>query len=220
MQNFAIFLILSILFYVLARLVLKQYPPLHRRKISHRNRKAIDKNYVYQLDKETQSVIGITFFILIFIFNISTNGFRPLPTYQMRDNSAPSLTDNGPSSDGRTTLTVTNAVPHPFVFKIQQKKQKKEFELDSCQNCKIYANSSEVPEDICKMGTTTTIAATPGENNVYWYYRNATISTINAKWQIEPGRNYSICIITDLSKARTNWDYKTPTKAPEGSSVL
>ena len=209
MQNLAIFLLLSILFYVLARLVLKQYPPLHRRKISHRNRKAIDKNYVYQLDKETQSVISITFFILIFIFNISNYGFRPLPTYQMPDNSpAPALQDNGPTPDGTTSLTVVNAVPRPFVFAIQQGKQKQNFKLDSCQNCKIYATSSEVPENVCKLGTTTTIAATPGDNRVYWYYKNISTKSVSANWKISPGRRYSICIIMDLSKGRTNWDSK------------
>lgn len=209
MQNVAIFLLLTILFCVLAWLVLKQYPPLHRRKISHRNRKAIDKNYVYQLDKETQSVISITFFIVIFIINIATNNFNRPPAYQyqMPDNStAPALQDNGPTPDGTTLLSVVNAVPRPFVFAIQQGKQKQNFELDSCQKCKIYATSSEVPENVCKLGTTTTIAATPGNNRVNWYYKNDKITPVLANWKISPGRRYSICIIMDLSKRRVNWD--------------
>jgi hypothetical protein len=171
----------------------------------NRKRKQASK----QISKQTQSVITSIAFIFIFIINISNNGFRPLPTYQMPDNSpAPALQDDGPTPDGTTSLTVVNAVPRPFVFAIKQERQKQDFELDSCQNCKIYANSSEVPKDVCKLGTTTTIAATPGDNRVYWHYKNASINPISANWKISPGRRYSICIIMDLSKGRANWDSK------------
>lgn len=205
-----LFLLLIIIFCVISALAIRHYSPPKpsHKKISHSNRKAIDKNY-QPLDKQTQSIVTSLAIFFIFLINISSNGFRPLPTYQMPDDSpAPALQDNGPTPDGTTSLTVVNAVPRPFVFAIQQEKQKQDFELDSCQNCKIYANSSEVPENVCKLGTTTTIAATPGDNKVYWHYKNVSINPISANWKISPGRRYSICIIMDLSKGRTNWDSK------------
>lgn len=210
MLNLAIFLLIFISLCLLAWLVLKQYPTPKspRNKISHRNRKAMDKNY-QPLDKQTQSVITSLAFTAVFIINILTNNFNTPPIYQMTDNSSVSpLHDDGPSSDGTTTITVTNAVPRPLVFAIKQPKKNQDFELNSCQNCKIYANSSEVPKNVCEQGTTTTIDANPGENKVYWYYKNARINPINATWKIEPGRKYSICIIMDLSKGRSDWDNK------------
>lgn len=205
-----LFLLVLVIFCVLSALAIRHYAPpkSSRKKMSHRNRKAIDKNY-QPLDKQTQSVVTALAFFFVFLINFSNNGFRLLPTYQMPDNSpVPALQDNGPTPDGTTSLTVINAVPRPFVFAIQQEKQKQNFEMDSCQNCKIYANSSEVPENVCKLGTTTTIAAAPGDNRVYWYYKNASINPISANWKISPGRRYSICIIVDLSKGRANWDSK------------
>lgn len=206
MINLVVFLLLFILFCLIARLVLQQYPgpKPSRKKISTS----------YKPSKETQSIATSIGFILVFLINISTNGFstngfRPLPSYQMRDNSPVTiLQDNGPSADGQTTIKVTNAVPSPFVFAIKQEKQKQEFELASCQDCKLYANSTEVPENVCKLGTTTTIAATPGQNQVRWYYKTVSINAVNATWKISPGRQYSICIIVDLSKGRTDWDSK------------
>ena len=202
MLNLVVFFLLFILFCLIARLALQQYPG------PKPSRKKISTSYKSKtISKETQSIATSIGFLLVFLINISTNSFRP--SYQIRDNSPVTiLQDNGPSSDGTTTIELTNAVPSPFVFAIQQEKQKQELELASCKDCKLYANSTEVPENVCKLGTTTTIAATPGENRVHWYYKIASINPVNATWKISPGRKYSICIIVDLSKGRTDWDSK------------
>ena len=213
MLNLVVFFLLLILFCLVSVLAIRQYaaPKSSRKKINkHRNRKAIDKNYVNEEAK--RAIVGIVL-ILGFIVNISNNGideFRTLPTYQRTDNSlVPVLHDYGPSSDGKTTITVTNSVPRPLVFAIKHKKQNQDFELASCQSCKLYANSSEIPKNVCELGNDNTIDVPPGENQVYWYYKNTTkINPINATWKISPGHQYSTCIIMDLSEGRANWDSK------------
>ena len=146
--------------------------------------------------------------LLGFLGTRSPNGFKPMPPSQIRDTFTPPLQDDGPSTDGITTLMVTNGIPHPLVFKIGQNDRGKEIRLDSCQNCKIYTAATEIPPDICKFGTTQTIAVTPGQNQVYWHYNGGNIGDINATWKISPNRKYSVCIVMDLSRGRTDWDGK------------
>lgn len=162
--------------------------------------------------KSNDYTLHVTVVILIVLGLLgsrSPNAFKSLPSYQMRDDSTtPAFQDDGPSVDGTTILTVTNAVPHPLVFAVQQKKQKKESTIEPCQNCRIYNTDREIPNDVCKSGTATTIAVQPGENHVHWYYQNANIGEINANWNLPPGRKYSICLVMNLSKGRSNWDSK------------
>lgn len=157
----------------------------------------------------TLPIIVVILIVLSVLGSRSPNAFKPLPSYQIRDDStSPAFQDDGPSVDGSTTLTVINAVPHPLVFAFQQEKQKKQSILEPCQNCKIYNTNREIPNDICKSGTVTTIDVQPGMNPVYWYYKNANIGETRANWNLSPGRRYSICLVMNLSKGRTDWDSK------------
>ena len=178
MLNLVVFLLIFLVFCLLAKLVLKQYPS------TKSSRKTTSTPRKHPLSKETQSIVTGIGLLLIFLINISSNGFMP-PAYQMPDNSSkPVLYDNGPTSDGTTKITVMSAVPRPFVFAITQKQQKQDFELASCEKCKLYANSSEVPKNVCELGNAKTIDVPPGENKVYWYYKNIRINPISATWDI------------------------------------
>lgn len=157
----------------------------------------------------TSHAILVILLLLSIFGNRSPSYQTPLPRVQkFEDYAIPPFQDDGPSTDGLTTLTVTNAIPHLMVFTLQQDKQKKEARLEPCQSCKIYAYSAEIPKDICKSGTSQTIAVQPGDNYVQWSYPGAPIGAIKANWTFAPGRKYSMCPVMDLSKGRTNWDSK------------
>ena len=157
----------------------------------------------------TMPVALVILLVLGILGTRSPNAFKPLPPSQLRDDSiTPAFEDNGPSTDSTTTLTVINSIPHPLIFKIGQGSQKKELRLKPCQNCKIYSVASEIPKDICKSGTVGAIAVYPGKNHANWYYENAPIGEIQANWNLPAGHKYSICLVMDLSKGRTDWDSK------------
>ena len=154
----------------------------------------------------TMPVLLVILLVLGIAGSRSSNSFNPVPPTQLRnDSSSPPFQDDGPSRDGLTTLTVTNAIPHPLVFEVRNR-SKREVKLESCQSCKIYAVSSEIPANICKSGTTQTIAVHPGKNNVRWHYQNANIGTVEANWELLSGRKYSICLVMDLTETRNSWD--------------
>ena len=157
----------------------------------------------------TRPVTLVILLVLAIAGSRSPNAFKPLPSTQLRDDSiAPAFQDDGPSTDGMTTLMVTNSIPHPLVFMIQQNNEKKETRLGACQSCKIYTVSSEIPKDICKSGTKQTIAVQPGKNYAHWYHQTDQIGEIKANWNLPAGHKYSICLVMNLSKGRTDWDSK------------
>ena len=154
----------------------------------------------------TTPVLVIILIVLGIAGSRSSNSFQLIPPSQIRDDSlSPAFQDDGPSTDGITTLTVTNAIPHPLSFRVRNRSTRK-IRLNPCQGCKIYAVSNEIPENICKSGPTQTIAVHPGKNNVRWDYQNANIGSVDAEWNLLPGRKYSICLVLDLSKTRRDWD--------------
>ena len=162
--------------------------------------------------KSNDYTLPVTLVILSLLGTLGSqtpNAYTPHSPYQLRDDSRePVLQDDGLSTDGLTTVTISNSIPNPLVFKIQQNKDKEEVTIEPCKNCKIYKTSTEIPTDICNMGTAKTIAVNPGKNNVYWYFQNAQINDTNATWNLLPGHKYSTCLVMDLSKGRSNWDSK------------
>ena len=165
--------------------------------MSHRKR----NDYTAQLVLVILALLGL-------LGTRSPNGFKPMSPGQIRDTFTPPLQDDGPSTDGITTLTVTNSIPHPLVLRLRQNSQGREMRLDPCQGCRVYAAAAEIPSNICKSGTTQTIAVTPGQNQVYWHYKSGNIGDINATWNLSTGRKYSVCLVMDLSRGRTDWDSK------------
>jgi hypothetical protein len=153
------------------------------------------------------SVIGII--VLAAIGSRSPSSFKVGPSHQASESSTiPPFQDDGPTTDGSTTLTISNAIPSPLVFKVLKKGSDRELELNSCQGCKIYKNNSEIPPNVCKLGESKTIAVVPGKSRVHWYYKGAQIGETIADWNLSPGRKYSLCLVMNMSGGRLNWDSK------------
>ena len=141
-----------------------------------------------------------------YLQSLTRTSFQSLKTSGIE---APILQDDGPTDDGSTSLKITNSIPNLMVFTMTQgKAEAKNTVLKSCPQCKIYAISSDIPKNVCTLGTTETFVVRPGSHDVRWSHPGANISNIAATWTVKPGRKYSVCVVMDLSRGRSDWSQK------------
>ena len=155
----------------------------------------------------TQPTAVIICLILVALGSRSPASFKHVSNTQIQTASAPPVDDLGPTLDGSTTLTIVNSIPHPMTFRISAKGGiNKKIQLKPCETCKIYSGPSDIPANIYARGTKETIVVSPGKNFVDWSHQGGNISSIQAYWELKPGRQYSICTIMDMTRGRSDWD--------------
>lgn len=120
---------------------------------------------------------------------------------------APVLQDMGETDDGSTKIQLTSSIPHEMTFTMQQDNaEKKGAILKPCPDCEIYTGN--VPEDACDRGTQDLFSVAPGEHRIRGSWTNANISDIAATWKLKPGRKYSLCLVLDTTRGKSDWDHQ------------